>query len=310
MHPPGFAYTARRELRVVQRVREDVLMYDKNVDRAHPGCILFLIDQSFSMTDPFAGSPRSKCEAVATAINRFVGELITTCEKGEEEPRHYFDVGILGYTTDASGVPRIGSLLQGALRGRDLVSVIDLYRHPLDIEVRHKDDGMGGLLEVKFPIWYRNPPPEFMLGTPMCGALHYCHQVAEGWCGRHPESFPPVVIHLTDGESSDGPPEEPALKLQTLRTRDGNVLLFNCHLSDSTATPVLFPAHETLLPDEFSRLLFRMSSLLPERMMRLAGAKNLTAPAGARGMAFNADGTSMLKLISVGTVISSALNLR
>ena len=42
----------------------------------------------------------------------------------------------------------------------------------------------------------------------------------------------------------------------------------------------------------------------------LAAAKNLTAPAAARGMAFNADGTNMLKLISVGTVISSALNLR
>jgi hypothetical protein len=285
-------------------------MYQKNVDRAHPGCILFLIDQSFSMTDPFAGSPKSKCDAVATAINRFIGELITTCEKGEEEPRHYFDVGVVGYTTDQSGVSRIGSLLQGNLHGRDLVSVIDLYHNPLDVEIRHRDDGLGGLLEVKFPIWYRNPPPDLMLGTPMCGALEYCYRVASGWCDGHPSSFPPIVIHLTDGDSSDGDPEDAALGLQSLYTDDGNLLLFNCHLSDSTAVPLLFPVSESQLPDEFGRLLFRMSSLLPERMQQLAAAKNLPAPTGARGMAFNADGTNMLKLISVGTVISSARNLR
>jgi hypothetical protein len=285
-------------------------MYQKNVDRASPGCILFVIDQSFSMTDPFAGTPKTKCEAVATAINRFIGELITTCEKGEDEPRHYFDVGVIGYTTDQNGLPRIGSLLQGNLRGHDLVSVVELYRHPLDIEVRHRDDGAGGLLEIKFPIWYRNPPPDLMLGTPMCGALNHCYRVASGWCEAHPGSFPPVVIHLTDGESSDGNPEDAANGLKSLFTGDGNLLLFNCHLSDSTAVPVLFPSSEDQLPDEFGRLLFRMSSLLPERMLHLAAAKNLTAPPAARGMAFNADGTNMLKLISVGTVISSALNLR
>ncbi len=285
-------------------------MYEKNVDRSNPGCIVFLIDQSFSMTDPFAGSPRSKCEAVATAINRFVGELITTCEKGEDEPRHYFDVGVIGYTTDGAGLPRIGSLLQGPLFGHNLVSVVDLYRHPLDIEIRHRDDGAGGLLEVKFPIWYRNPPPELMLGTPMCGALEFCYNVIGPWTESHASSFPPIVIHLTDGESSDGDPEDPAAGLQSLFTNDGNLLLFNCHLSDSTAVPVLFPSSESQLPDEFGRLLFRMSSYLPERMMRMAASKSLAVPAGARGMAFNADGVNMLKLISVGTVISSPLNLR
>jgi hypothetical protein len=286
------------------------LPYQKSVDRASPGCIIFLIDQSFSMTDPFAGSQKSKCEVVATAINRFIGELITTCEKGEEEPRGYFDVAVIGYTTDQNAIPRIGSLLQGNVRGMDLVSVVDLYRNPLDIEIRQKDDGLGGLINVNFPVWYRNPPPELMLGTPMCAALAHVHRVAQTWADTHPGSFPPVVIHLTDGESSDGNPEEVAVSLRAIGTDDGNLLLFNCHLSDSTALPVLFPSGEGELPDEYGRLLFRMSSLLPERMLQLASARNLQAPGGARGMAFNADSTSMLKLISVGTVISSAQNLR
>ena len=31
-------------------------MYDKPIDRQHPGCIVFLLDQSTSMRDSFAGT--------------------------------------------------------------------------------------------------------------------------------------------------------------------------------------------------------------------------------------------------------------
>ena len=97
-------------------------MYQRNVERQHPGCIIFLVDQSRSMTDAFAGSTRSKSEAVATAINRFIGELITTCEKGEHEPRYYFDVGLIGYTTDPSAQPlfSVGRLLGARERRKAL----------------------------------------------------------------------------------------------------------------------------------------------------------------------------------------------
>src|SRR5437764_12995215 len=118
-------------------------MYEKDVSRSTPGCIIFVVDQSHSMTDPFAGSPKSKGEAVATAINRFIGELVTICERGEDKPRHYFDVGLIGYTTDERARPVIGSLLQGPLAGRDLVGIVDLFDNPLDTELRHNDDGAG-----------------------------------------------------------------------------------------------------------------------------------------------------------------------
>jgi hypothetical protein len=285
-------------------------MYSKNVERAFPGCIIYLVDQSFSMTDGIAGSNRPKMEAVATAINRFIGELITMCEKGEEKPRHYFDIGAIGYTTDKTGVPIIGSLFTGSLAGRDLVSIVDLYDYPLDVETRQKDDGAGGLVDIKFPVWYRTPPPENMAGTPMCGVLERCYQVANEWCTLHPESFPPIVINLTDGESTDGNPEPMAERVRSLATQDGNLLLFNCHLSTSTANPVLLPASEADLPDDYGKMLFRMSSELPEKLRQMAEVKNLPAQIGSRGMAFNADGTRMLQLIGVGTVVATPQNLR
>jgi hypothetical protein len=285
-------------------------MYEKYVERANPGCIIFLVDQSYSMTDGISGTSRPKCEVVTVAINRFISEMITICEKGEEKPRHYFDVAVVGYTTDKTNHPIIGPVLGGALAGRDLVSIVDLYDNPLEVETRQKDDGAGGLVEFKLPVWYRTPAAEHMAGTPMCGVLQHCRRIAADWCAAHPNSFPPVVIHLTDGESSDGDPEGAAEELRSLSTSDGNLLLFNCHLSDRDAESVLFPTSESQLPDDYGRMLFRMSSPLPEPQLRMAEVKNLKAARGARGMAFNADSTKMLLLIGVGTVVATPQMLR
>jgi hypothetical protein len=104
--------------------------YEMQIDRANPGCIIFMVDQSNSMLDGIAGTPRPKLDTVATAINRFFAELITSCEKGEEKPRNYFEVGLIGYTTDQNGVAIIKPLFQAALEGRDLVSISDLYDNP------------------------------------------------------------------------------------------------------------------------------------------------------------------------------------
>src|SRR4051812_19295513 len=106
--------------------------HEKNVTRANPGCIIFLLDQSYSMNDGIAGSPRPKAEALATAINRFITDLIVRCEKGGEKPLHYFDLAVIGYTTDRGDPPNnvIGSVLQGDLAGRDIVSVVDLFDNP------------------------------------------------------------------------------------------------------------------------------------------------------------------------------------
>src|SRR5262249_36193614 len=117
--------------------------YTKSAERANPACIIFLLDQSYSMNDGIAGSPRPKIDALAAGINRFIADLISLCEKGEEKPRHYFDVGVIGYTTDRSDPPNamIGPVLEGAngtLSGRDLVSVVDLFDDPLAIEDRQK----------------------------------------------------------------------------------------------------------------------------------------------------------------------------
>jgi hypothetical protein len=285
--------------------------YAKQIDRANPACILFMVDQSNSMLDGLSGTKRPKMEAVTTAVNRFLGELVSMCEKGEDKPRHWFDVGLVGYTTDNQGVAIVGTQFGGALEGRDLVSVPDLYDYPLEIEKRQKkeflDDGAGGLTEVvkeiNFPVWYKSPPREKMFGTPMCGAFDHVRNVLENWLAAHPDSFPPMVIHLTDGEAVDGDPEPVADRLKELSTNDGHVLVINCHLSSREAEPVLFPSSEGQLPDDYSKSLFRMSTLLPDKLRQTAEIKGISAPLDCRAMAFNADAVSLLKLLSVGTMV-------
>lgn len=289
-------------------------MYSKQIDRANPGCIVFMADMSNSMLDGIGGGPRPKMEVVATALNRFIGELVSMCEKGEDKPRHWFDVGLIGYTTDNQGNPAVGSAWGGGLAGRDLVGIPDLYDAPLDVEKRVKkefqDDGAGGLseiqVEINFPVWFRSPGKDAMFGTPMCTAFSHAHAVISAWIAAHPDSFPPLVINLTDGEPTDGDPEAMGLaeQLKGLATSDGNLLLFNCHLSGQPAEPVFLPTNEGQLADDLGRALFRMSSPLPDKMRQMAEVKGISAPLGCRATAFNADAVSLLKMLSVGTVVA------
>jgi hypothetical protein len=289
-------------------------MYSQTASRAKPACVLFLIDQSFSMDDGIAGTKKSISSTVATAVNKLIFELIQICEKGDDKPRHWFDVGMIGYTSDANGTPIVGSAFGGALAGRNLVSIPDLNDNPLDFEVRKKKveqvDDTGNLVlvdeEVKFMVWYQMPQKELRFATPMRTAFEYARPIVEQWIAEHPDSFPPLLIHLTDGESTDGDPKEAAAAVQSLATSDGNVLILNCHISSNKAEGVLFPTSADQLPDVFAKDLYEMSSGMPDSLRATAEAKQVTAPLGCRLMAFNADAVTLVKLLSVGTISTPA----
>jgi uncharacterized protein YegL len=280
------------------------MRYEQQISRRTPGCVIFLLDQSGSMADGIAGTKRPKAEALASTINRFISDLITECLKGEPTPRHFFDVAVIGYRTDPEGRYVVGPAFQGPLEDRELVSVIELFNHPLREVVKEVDDGEGGLITKRSYVWYDKVAEG---GTPMTMGLDRCSQIATNWIAEHNDSFPPIVIHITDGEPTDGDPELAAETLRGLATNDGNVLLFNCHLSDRAAPGVLFPQSESELPDDYARMLFRMSSLLPEKCLGVARSKGFDVTPGARGMVFNGDGTAMIQLVHIGTVVKQGL---
>lgn len=271
--------------------------YTAEISRANPSCFLFLIDQSGSMADLFGAgeSRRRKADGVADAINRLLQNLVIKCAK-EEGVRDYYHVGVIGYGA------HVGPAFSGSLAGRELVPISEIGNMPARIEERTKkvDDGAGGLVDqsIRFPIWF---DPVANGGTPMCQALGRAKAILKGWLAQHPACFPPIVINITDGEATDGDPSAAADAIRKLSSNDGEVLLFNVHLSSQRATPIEFPDTEAGLPDQFAQLLFRMSSPLPVYMRSIAQQEGYKVSEGTRGFVFNADIVAVIRFLDIGT---------
>jgi hypothetical protein len=271
--------------------------YQAEISRSNPTCFLFLLDQSGSMSDPFAGAVgRSKADELATILNRLLASLVIRCSK-DEGVRDYFEVGVLGY-----GGSKVAPVLGGALAGTPIVPIGRLANEPLRVEdrVQKVPDGAGGLVEqtVKFPIWV---DPRAEGGTPMNAALAQGHAALTDWVGRHSSAFPPAVFNITDGEATDGDPQPAAERLRALSTDDGSALLFNVHLSERRAPSVEFPTTDEGLPDAFAKRLFGMSSPLPPHLEAAARQEGYAAGEGSRGFVFNADAAAVIQFLDIGT---------
>jgi hypothetical protein len=270
--------------------------YIAEISRANPTCFLFLMDQSGSMADALAGEPgKKKADKVADVLNKFLQNLVIKCGKNDGV-RNYFHVGVIGYGAT------VGPAFAGTIAGRDLVPISEIADFPARVEERSRktDDGAGGLVEqkIKFPVWF---DPISNGGTPMCQALGKAHSIISDWNNQHPTCFPPIVINITDGESTDGDPSNAADALKALSTTDGSVLLFNAHVSSSAATPILFANSEMSLPDDFARLLFKMSSNLTDAMIGTAKQEGIPASIGSKGFTFNANLEALINFIDIGT---------
>lgn len=271
------------------------MSYTAEISRDNPTCILFVIDQSGSMSDKMA-TGRSKSDFVADALNKTLYTLITNCTKAEGV-RDYFEVGVIAYGHDGA-LPGLGGRLSGGL----IHPISALEQAPLRVEDRTKieDDGAGGVLErkVKFPVWFE---PTADGATPMCAALTKAAEAVADWCDRHPNSYPPTVLHVTDGESTDGDPEQVASVLREISTDDGPCLLLNVHISTATGQNVQFPASGSELPDRFAKQLWSMSSPLPGHIAKLAADKGYSVSQAARGFIFNADPRDIVNFFDIGT---------
>jgi hypothetical protein len=276
--------------------------YTAEISRTNPTCLLFLVDHSSSMDGPFAGQPgKKKSEGVADAINRLLQNLVLKCAKSTGV-RDYFHVGVIGYGADARPV------LAGTSRERPLLPISVVANAPLRVEQRTRkvDDGAGGLIDrpFRFPVWFE---PVAGGKTPMNAAVELATTVVGNFLADHPTCFPPLVVNLTDGQPTDANPLAAAQTLKGLKSTDGNVLMLNAHLSSSPAAPIAFPNSEDVLPDVFSKLLFRMSSLLPTPMAQAAQEEGYAVSGAARGFMFNADLVAVTRFLEIGTRVASSV---
>jgi hypothetical protein len=246
--------------------------------------------------DEITEAGRSKAAFVADVLNKTLYTLITSCSKSDGV-RNYFDVGVIAYAGS-----QVASGFGGTLSGDIVHPIQAISENTLRVEERKRkvDDGAGGIVELKtkFPVWF---DPKSEGGTPMRAALGKTIEAVGGWCEQHPGSYPPTILHVTDGQSTDGAPEEMADGLRRISTKDGQALLFNLHVNTAAGLEIVFPTAETDLNDEYSRMLYRMSSPLPAHLAKFAVDKGYTIADGSRGFIFNGDPQCVVDFFEIGT---------
>jgi len=219
------------------------MAYEHRASRAMPILILFLLDDSSSMLDYLAGTSDPRYAWVERYFGIILQDLLarSTEIRGDRpvvKPRYYLSVVKYGSTVELWGQPEM-----------DIEAAAELFANG------GNSLGLGGHLS----------------GTDAKAAFHHAYKILQASLAsdRFQNSFPPLVFHLTDGESqTDAQPE--AQQIVQLATNDGNVLIANAYIGAQTSLtyqdPSDFPGYLDVSeagPSPDNVRLFEMSSQTP-----------------------------------------------
>ena len=286
--------------------------YTAQITRNTPTAFIFFIDQSVSMQKytTLYGEEMPMAEAVARIVNHQLNELVLRCIKGSET-RDYYDIAIIGYGENAY------SGWKGELEGRDFVKPSELKEHPYKkITTKKETRTRKGVkvVEIEEVQWIEAEATEGWT------RVHHAFEKAKGlldeWMEKHHDKdcYPPTIINITDGEFNGATKEyvlQQANELKSMFTNDGNVILFNIHISANKAVCVTCPASKDEV--SFSSLattMYEMSSLLPMRYSdRIADLRGDGTPNNRyRAMSINADMSTLIQLMDIGTPTNISQN--
>lgn len=277
-------------------------MYGQSVSRANPGCVVILLDRSDSMKAPWGNTGASLAVGAALAVNNILLDMCITATSEVNAPvRHYFDVGVFSYGACVNNPGEgVESAFGGALANRGLVPLPELADQPMAVREEPSIDAMA--VSAKMPVWV---DPVNGYRTPMCQAVAVAGGYVFDWAAAHQNSFPPIIINITDGMVTDSPYDGVTLqdwakRLTAIQTSDGPALFFNVFLSPMEVPEIVFPAEPTGLPNPGPDL-FALSSVLPKPMADNARADGCDVRPGARGLAFNVGRSTLLKVLQIGT---------
>ena len=273
--------------------------YEKQFGTPHPGLLMILIDQSGSMDAPFENG-KSRAEVAALVVNRCIQEIMLKCTSMEKTKDRCF-ILVFGYGAPTANPKANGEKAYLIVGGK--ASEVETQKIRIDSFKKKISDGAGGLIEMdyKLGIWVE---PCVEGDTPMEAAFSKAEEYATHWVLEHPDNFPPIVINITDGAPNDAADAETAARsLMKIATTDGNLLLFNAHISDNPKTKKLLPASDSELSTPLEKLMFRLSSEIPTAMIDLAKNAGLeNAQTGSRGVIINAEAKDLISLVTFGTV--------
>lgn len=279
--------------------------YTAQITRNTPTAFIFMIDQSVSMKRKTVlyGEELTMAEAVARIVNNQINDLVLRCIKGSET-RHYYDIAVVGYGENTY------SGWKGALEGRDFVSPEELKNNPFrKIVTREEVRTRKGtsIKEVEKVQWIEARHDGNR--THVHKAFDKVKGLLEQWMEKHKgkDCYPPTIINITDGEFNGASKDivlQQANELKSMFTNDGNVLLFNIHISTAKTDCILLPVNkDEVKHNAYSTTLFELSSLLPQRYNEEISKVRQDGDLSVRhtAMAVNADMSTLIKLMDIGT---------
>jgi uncharacterized protein YegL len=274
-------------------------LYTKQWSTATPGYLIFLVDQSSSMATEWLDK-KSFAVFTSEVINQTINELIATNAAGETVKDRVF-ISIIGY----GGNNEIKNL-----RSDYLSKYAD---SPIRIDKNKKkvSDGDGGYvdMEIEIPIFLE---PRATGLTPMAGAFELAKKIIIGWIEKKNDNPVPIIMHISDGHPEGSTPaltnleetntKKLAKEILSLRTEDGNPLIFNVHIAKS-GKEYQFPESKLELDnDKMAEFLFDISSEVPAsyrkaaKDLKLQGLKN-----NSKGFISNASPETLIKFINFGS---------
>lgn len=271
--------------------------YTKRISRAYPGLFVILMDMSGSMNEQWGeGKKLSKFLQLFEIINNFLYELSKKSTSGDQI-KDYFHISVIGYGGS------VKPLFVDTEKPYITISQI-VNQGKVETVISEVDDGVGGKKErIETKKIYVEGIAKG--DTPMCRAFGYaCKEVISPWIEKYKESFPPVVLNITDGEPTDGNPLDIVNEIKKKTTLEGNVLIFNAHVSSTNPDlNICYPDSESGLPDKYAKMLFSMSSILPNVMLNRAKLFYPDLVDGSHGFLYNTDAESIIRFLNIGSTI-------
>lgn len=257
------------------------ILYTQEVSasKGKPAFLVFIVDQSSSMRGQIGKDSCTKAEATAKILNEILENLLYECTK-DQKIIDYFYILVIAYGGDLAKEVFCGTVSE------------------LEAKAEAGSKGGDGDLAGSY-IWLK---PEAEGGTPMTEAFILAEKKIQEWIQKYPDSFPPVVLNITDGAPNQKESAEKAAKaLLSTGTSDGNTLLFSCHISESKGEPIEYPNNSDNLPDQYAKWLYQICSPFPPVLAQRAKKFGCRIEEGGKGFVFNGDSKSLFKFFQIGT---------
>ncbi|MDF9829489.1 DarT ssDNA thymidine ADP-ribosyltransferase family protein [Parabacteroides sp. PF5-6] len=288
------------------------LPYTAQITRNTPTAFIFLIDQSVSMQKKtqLYGEEMPMSEAVSRIVNHQLNELVLRCIKGSDT-RNYYDIAVIGYGENAY------SGWKGELEGRDFVTPSELKDHPYKrITTRKETRTRKGtkIVEVEEIQWIEADATKSW--TCVHHAFDKAKELLGNWMVDHHDKdcYPPTIINITDGEFNGATKDhvlQQANELKSMFTNDGNVILFNIHISADNTMSILCPPDKLeVASNSLATTMYELSSLLPTRYSEKVAEMRNDPSNDSRyvAMSINADMSTLIQLMDIGTPTNISQN--